>query len=103
MGVTTLQELFPSVWGVLEARRKEIEECGFGGHVRIYQEEKEKQLWPIARVAQQMGVSKSTARRLMHEYNARFIIECNKHWFLKTDVDRISLIKQHKQKDKHNG
>lgn len=93
-----LKKLFDGAWGILEGRRKEIEDGPFGTYDRVLDEEVRKHFQDIKGVAEAMVVHESTARRWMIDCECQYIIHQGLAFFEKTDVKRIAKLRKEIQK-----
>ena len=91
---TTLRELFQAPWGILQARRGEVESGPYGAHDRIMEEEISSQFLPVESVAGDMGCHEATARKWMREHGGRYIVRAGRYCYYRPDVIRIAALRK---------
>jgi hypothetical protein len=87
MWLIAIDQLFGGSWGIVEARRKEIENGPYGAFNRVFKEEAERNFLLIAEAAALLDCHESTARRGLTKRDARFIADGLSHRYYKPDVE----------------
>ncbi len=87
MGLMTIDDLFGGSWGIVEARRHEIENGPYGTLKRVVEEEVERNFLPISVAAALLDCHESTARKWLRRFDARFIAEGQSHRYYGPDVE----------------
>jgi excisionase family DNA binding protein len=91
MGLITIDQLlFSGPWGIVEARRQEIESGTYGTFERVFKEEVERTFLPIEETAALIGCSESTARKWLRECDAKFIAIGQLYRYYKPDVEKAT-------------
>lgn len=89
MGMVTVESLFNGPWGIVESRRDEIESGAHGAFGRVYEEEVARNFLPIGKVAELLGCHEDTARKRLHQADARYIKRSLAHLYFKADAEAV--------------
>lgn len=93
---TTVEEIFGGAWGMLEARRAEIESGSYGIFDRVYHQELLINFLTIHAAATIMDCCVATARKRLRNENARYIIKNQSHLFYIDDVEALRGVRKAK-------
>lgn len=89
MPESTLKEIFPKPWGILEEYREEVELGAYGTGAKCIKAAMRKKFLNAKIVAAKEGKSVSTIRRKLKDGDARYMVIQRKRCYFIEDINEI--------------